>query len=64
MRVICIDNYNDRLSLTIGKEYNHLDVQDNYYLILFDNGYTGWFKKGLFITKKEQRNKRLEEIGI
>lgn len=64
MKVVCIDNGGFDL-ITIGKEYECLNGSDfvDDYLISFDNGHRAmYYPKSLFMTKEEQRNKKLNEI--
>jgi hypothetical protein len=64
MKVVCIDNINNQLKLTIGKVYVTTDLQRGYYFIKSDIGHMILYPKNLFLTMNEYRNKKLEEIGI
>lgn len=66
MKLVCIDNKNYEIPfITIGKEYECIKEDNEYYYILEDdNNINIISSKHLFITLDEYRNKKLEEIGI
>lgn len=64
MKVVCIDNINNQLTLTIGKIYDAEGHDRDYYFIKSDIGHMILYPKNLFLTMNEYRNKKLEEIGI
>lgn len=64
MRVICIDNINNHLDLTIGKEYNTIQVYWDYYRLINDLGDFESYSKDFFMPIKEYRDQKLEELGI
>lgn len=64
MRVICIDNINNHLDLTIGKEYYIIQVYWDYYRLRNDLGDFESYSMDFFMPIEEYRNSRLEEIGI
>lgn len=64
MKVICVENYYGLLFLTIGKEYEVLIHTDRAIKIWDDSINASWYCSDFFITKKEYRNKKLEELGI
>ncbi len=80
MKVICIDNkiLDDPFVLTIGKEYEVLhknplivykkgwvNCNTKYeYCIMSDKGFEHYYPEELFITRKQNRNNKLEKLGI
>lgn len=74
MKVLCIDNQDVSLSITVGKWYQvvitSLDKHESSglklksYSIITDTGTRGRFSKRFFITVDEWREKKLEELGI
>lgn len=66
MKVICVDNKcgEHLFSLTIGKEYYIIQVYWDYYRLRNDLGDFISYSKEFFMSIKEYRNRRLEEIGV
>lgn len=66
MKVICINNDDGLVNLTIGKEYDAENVSKyaNSYLVKNDYGFVWIYLKKWFITLEEHRNKKLEELDI
>lgn len=64
MRLICVNNYDDILFLTIGKEYKCIRNDDRIYVVINDTGNECIYLKKYFLTIDEIRNKKLEELGI
>lgn len=68
MKVICIGDKNSGIKyigITIGKEYDSTHIAyDTYYRIKDDSDKFCIYPLKLFITTKEARNKKLEELGI
>lgn len=66
MKVICINNDDGLVNLTIGKEYDAVNTDKfaNSYLIKNDYGFIWIYLKSWFITLEEHRNKKLEELDI
>ena len=72
MKVLCIDNKNVSLSLTIGEWYKVISEDEHTYLIDNDHAYTkrivfwqmGSFAKSKFLSKEELRQLKLEKLGI
>ena len=65
MKVLCIDNKNVSLSLTIGEWYKVISEDEHTYLIDNDhNAYTKRIDKSKFLSKEELRQLKLEKLGI
>lgn len=67
MKVICIDNKDLSLSLTVNKEYECLSEIDNSgwvgtYVVLSDRNIYQRFDKSHFKTLEEIRNDRINDI--
>lgn len=63
-KVVCVDNKNDELSLTIGKKYDILNgtLDISYYSIIGNNGLVAIYDKNLFISVKEHNSNRNYKI--
>jgi hypothetical protein len=65
MKVLCIDNKNVSLSLTIGEWYKVISEDEHTYLIDNDiNAYTKRIAKSKFLSQEELRQLKLEKLGI
>ena len=64
MKVICIDNKNVSLSLTIGEWYKVISEDEHTYLIDNDHAYTKRIAISKFLSKEELRQLKLEKLGI
>ena len=64
MKVLCIDNKNVQLSLTIGEWYKVISEDEHTYLIDNDHAYTKRFAKSKFLSTEELRQLNLEKLGI
>ena len=64
MKVLCIDNKNVSLSLTIGEWYKVISEDEHTYLIDNDHAYTKRIAKNKFLSKEELRQLKLEKLGI
>lgn len=64
MKVVCIDN--DGYSLTIGKTYDVIDVNDGKYKIRNDGGLIRifYYRSNLFKKLDDIRDFKLKELGI
>jgi hypothetical protein len=51
-------------SLTIGKEYEVLQIIDLEYVMMNDYGFEHLYPVKCFITKQELREEKLKELGI
>lgn len=62
MKLVCINNINE--NLTIGKIYNILafDNVDFYYKIINDNNIISWYYYNRFLTLKEYRKEKLIKL--
>ena len=69
----CSPDYSDELfwqgSLTIGKEYEVLQIIDleyhgNGYVIMNDYGFEHLYPVKCFVTRQELREEKLNELGI
>lgn len=47
--IICTDNSDNEKELTLGKQYKVIDEQDDYYLILSDEGIRNYYNKDRFV---------------
>jgi hypothetical protein len=64
MKVLCIDNKNVSLSLTIGEWYKVISEDEHTYLIDNDHSYTKRIAKSKFLSQEELRQLKLEKLGI
>lgn len=74
MKVLCIDNKDVSLSITVGKwyqvvissldKYESSELKLKTYYIITDRGTQGRFNKKFFITVDEWRETKLEELGV
>jgi predicted Ser/Thr protein kinase len=74
MKVLCIDNKNVSLSLTIGEWYKVISEDEHTYLIDNDHAYTKRIgdnvvsianvAKSKFLSQEELRQLKLEKLGI
>ena len=64
MKVLCIDNKNVQLSLTIGEWYKVISEDEHTYLIDNDHAYTKRIDKNKFLSTQELRQLNLEKLGI
>lgn len=69
MKVTCksIKGYDDdfwRGSITIGSEYEVLQIIKDEYLIMNNYGFEHLYNQELFITKQDLREDKLKELGI
>ena len=64
MKVLCIDNKNVSLSLTIGEWYKVISEDEHTYLIDNDHTYTKRIAKSKFLSTEELRQLNLEKLGI
>jgi hypothetical protein len=64
MKVLCIDNKNVSLSLTIGEWYKVISEDEHTYLIDNDHAYTKRISKSKFLTVEQIREKKLNILDI
>jgi hypothetical protein len=70
MKVICksTKDHSDDLfwqgSLTVGKEYEVLQIIDLEYVIMNDYGFEHLYPVKCFVTRQELREEKLNELGI
>lgn len=74
MKIVCVDNRNHRLSLTVGKSYFVLsrsfetDLNSWRYEIINDLGNISWYidvtYRRLFKPIEEVRQEKLQQLGI
>ena len=62
MKVICINNSQYEIHLTINKSYEVVSSTPDGYEIKCDDGYDITFYKHRFITIKEYRDNKLNQI--
>ena len=72
-RVVCVDNKDFQLSLSVGKWYEvfyvrkqttYYRVNKHFYTIITDRGHKKEVCASYFMTLDELREKKLEELGI
>ena len=71
MKVLCVDNTNVSLSLSVGKWYEVFEGGDaptetssGSYIIISDRGNPTKISRWYFKTLEELRNEKLKELGI
>lgn len=70
MKVLCIDNTNVGLSISVGKWYEVFggepptEVYSGNYIITSDRGNKARLSRNHFVSLEEMRAKKLEELGI
>ena len=68
MILVCVNNKKDdwhcTVHLTIGKKYYSDRSYDGIHHIVDNSGYVQSYKKCMFISLEEHRQKQLERIGI
>ncbi len=67
MKVVCINNLSGGrpCELAIGKVYEVLRQETNYYLLTDNNiGSRYYYRKSFFTTIDEIRDKKLNDLGI
>ena len=62
MKVKCINIYNLHLTLTIGKIYDVINKDDNWYWIINDSGDEHGYPKGWFRPLSEIRNEIIDKL--
>jgi hypothetical protein len=72
MKVVCVttehsgtwSSFSSKLMLTIGKWYDVVDGGDDFYTIIWNNGYQANLSKSYFKTIEEIRQDKLNELGV
>ncbi len=72
MKVVCVttdysgnwSSSSSKLILTIGKWYDVVDGGDDFYTIIWNNGYQANLSKSYFKTIEEIRQDKLNELGV
>ncbi len=72
MKVVCVttdysgiwSSSSSKLMLTIGKWYDVVDGGDDFYTIIWNNGYQANLSKSYFKTIEEIRQDKLNELGV
>jgi hypothetical protein len=72
MKVVCVttdyigiwSSSSSKLMLTIGKWYDVVDGGDDFYTIIWNNGYQANLAKSYFKTIEEIRQDKLNELGV
>lgn len=63
-KLVCIENTKMEEYLTLNKEYLCSPDGKNYIKTTNDKGQTRRYKRVYFITRQEQRDLKLKELGI
>jgi hypothetical protein len=64
MKVLCIDNKNIILSVTIGEWYDVLEEDETSYLLDNDHGYPKKIDKKKFLTLEQLREQKINFLEI
>ena len=62
MKVKCIENHNYLFNITIGKTYEVINIYDNGYDIVNDEGGYWCYSKEYFRTLSEIRNEKINKL--